>query len=135
MINLHELNECQFVRLELSDALEPVVVGLVGDLEGAGVAVRPVAAAETDGLDGVVALVILNLSALLDSGGGRTGRVGRGCALTPVTCHLHLVELESVEYGGGILALPDKDCYGVGHLLQVAIQSQIPQTPGWRTQT
>jgi len=67
-----------------------VVVGLEGDLEGAPVgSVGTVSAAKADRLNGVKALVVLDLCALLDAGGG-AHRVGRRRALALVSSDLNL---------------------------------------------
>ena len=99
-----------------------MVVCLEGDLElKATVGGAELAAPEAGGLDGVEALLVLDLGALLHAGGGAHG-VGRGTAHGSVPGDLNLIELgDSVGDGGAVRALVDGDGHRAGDELQGAV--------------
>ena len=109
--------------LVLRNALEPVVVGLVGDLHHHLV--------EAEGLDDILALLVLQVCALLLVV-GLTGGIGSRHALSPVAGHLDLgIGGQSVghgrQVGAGILRYTDGGLYVhqlavlPGHLLAVLV--------------
>ena len=114
----------------MSNTLEPVIVCLVGNLEGEphlGITAAQLASPKADGLNGVEALLVLYLRALLHAGGGAErvgGRVAHG--LVPGDLNL-LEDGAGVLDGGAVRTRPDGDGHRVGdHLQDAVLDGHLP---------